>query len=135
MLCEAGSEFKTLKELLRIPEIIEAKVTYGMYDIVCKIDAPSMESIKDIIINDIRGIRQVKETQTLPLFWLTFDTNCHSTVLMKCKLDSISDIGKFNVIEQLVDLNADRKRLWFETLNDVNDKTVINSIPISLNYF
>jgi len=68
VLCETGSEFKTLKELLRIPEVIEAKVTYGQYDIVCKIDAPSMESIKDIIINDIRGIRQVKETQTLPLF-------------------------------------------------------------------
>jgi len=63
-----GSEFKTSKELLRIPEIIEAKVTYGMYDIVCKIEASSMESIKVIIINDIRGIRQIKETQTLPLF-------------------------------------------------------------------
>ena len=68
VLCETGSEFKTLKELLRIPEIIEAKVTYGMYDIVCKIEASSMESIKDIIINDIRGIGQVKETQTLLLF-------------------------------------------------------------------
>ena len=68
VLCETGSEFKTLKELLRIPEVIEAKVTYGMYDIVCKIEASSMESIKDIIINDIRGIRQIKETQTLPLF-------------------------------------------------------------------
>jgi len=68
VFCETGSEFKTLKELLRIPEVIEAKVTYGMYDIVCKIEASSMESIKDIIINDIRGIRQVKETQTLLLF-------------------------------------------------------------------
>ncbi|HSB50793.1 MAG TPA: Lrp/AsnC ligand binding domain-containing protein [Nitrosopumilaceae archaeon] len=63
-----GSEFKMLKELSRIPEVIEAKVTFGMYDIVCKIEAPSMELIKDIIINDIRRIRQVKETQTLPLF-------------------------------------------------------------------
>ncbi len=68
VFCEMGSEFKTLKELLRIPEIIEAKVTYGMSDIVCKIEAPSVESIKDIIINDIRGIRQIKETQTLLLF-------------------------------------------------------------------
>jgi len=68
VFCEVGSEFKTLKELLRIPEVIEAKVTYGMYDIVCKIEASSMESIRDIIINDIRGIRQIKETQTLPLF-------------------------------------------------------------------
>ncbi len=49
-------------------EVIEAKVTFGLYDIVCKIEAPSMKSIKDIIINDIRGISLVKETQTLPLF-------------------------------------------------------------------
>ncbi len=68
VLCETGSEFKTLKELLRIPEVTEAKATYGLYDIVCKIEAPNMESIKDIIINDIRGIRQVKETETLPVF-------------------------------------------------------------------
>jgi len=48
--------------------------------------------------------------------------------------DSISDIGKFNVIERLVDLNADRKRLWFEKLKDVNDGIMIDSMPISLNY-
>ena len=48
--------------------------------------------------------------------------------------DRISEIGKFNVIERLVDLNADKKRLWFEKLTDVNDGTMIDSMPISLNY-
>ena len=48
--------------------------------------------------------------------------------------DRISEIGKFNVIERLVDLNADKKRLWFEKLTDVNDGMMIDSIPISLNY-
>ena len=48
--------------------------------------------------------------------------------------DSISDIDKFNVIERLVDLNADRKRLWFEKLTNVNDGKIIDSMPISLNY-
>lgn len=43
-------------------------------------------------------------------------------------------IGKFNVIERLVDLNADRKRLWFETLQNVNDGMMIDSMPISLNF-
>lgn len=68
VLCESGSEFNTLKKLLLIPEVVEARVTFGLYDIVCKIEASSMETVKDIIINDIRGIRQVKETQTLLLF-------------------------------------------------------------------
>jgi len=49
--------------------------------------------------------------------------------------DSISDIGKFKTVERLVNLNADRKRIWFEELRDVNDGKMINSVPISLNYF
>jgi len=48
--------------------------------------------------------------------------------------DRISEIGKFNVIERLVDLNADKKRLWFEKLTNVNDGMMIVSMPISLNY-
>ncbi len=48
--------------------------------------------------------------------------------------NTISDIGKFKTVERLVNLNADRKRLWFEELKDVNDGKVIDSIPISLNY-
>jgi len=67
VLCVLGSEFKIQKELLQIPEIIEAKVTFGQYDIVCKIQASSLKSLTDIIINDIRRIQLVKETQTLLL--------------------------------------------------------------------
>jgi len=48
--------------------------------------------------------------------------------------NSISDIGKFKVIEREVNLNADRKRMWFKDLKNVNDKNMIDSMPISLNY-
>ncbi len=48
--------------------------------------------------------------------------------------NSISDIGKFKVIEREVNLNADRKRMWFKDLKNVNDKIMIDSMPISLNY-
>jgi DNA-binding Lrp family transcriptional regulator len=67
VVCKTGLEFKTRQELLRVPEIVEARITFGMYDIVCKIDAPSMKSIQDIIINDIRESGLIKETQTLTL--------------------------------------------------------------------
>jgi len=49
--------------------------------------------------------------------------------------DSIGDIGKFKTVERLVNLNADTKRMWFEELVDVNDGVMIDSMPISLNYF
>jgi len=48
--------------------------------------------------------------------------------------DSICDIGKFKTVERLVNLNADRKRMWFEELVDVNDGKMIDSMPISFNY-
>jgi len=49
--------------------------------------------------------------------------------------DSINEIGKFKTVERLVNLNADRKRLWFEELVDVNDGKMINSMPLNLEYF
>lgn len=48
--------------------------------------------------------------------------------------DSIGDIGKFKTVERMVNLNADRKRMWFEDLKNVNDGKMIYSMPLSLNY-
>jgi len=48
--------------------------------------------------------------------------------------DSINEIGKFKTVERLVNLNADRKRMWFEELRDVNDGVMIDSMPISMNF-
>ena len=44
--------------------------------------------------------------------------------------NSIGDIGKFKIVERLVNLNADRKRMWFEDLSDVNDGMMIDSLFI-----
>ena len=49
--------------------------------------------------------------------------------------NSIEEIGKFKTVERLVNLNADRKRLWFNELKNIEDEIMIDSIPISLNYF
>ena len=49
--------------------------------------------------------------------------------------DSINDIGKFSTVKRLVNLNADRKRMWFEDLKDINDDIMIDSMSISMNYF
>jgi len=49
--------------------------------------------------------------------------------------DNISGIGKFTTIERRVNLNADQKRFWFEKIRNVNDRKLIDSMPISLNHF
>ena len=66
--CEPGFENKMRKEISRIPEVIDVEVTYGIFDMVCKIETPNEKSLMDIILNDIRGIAKIKETQTLPIF-------------------------------------------------------------------
>jgi len=48
--------------------------------------------------------------------------------------DSVSDIGKFTTFERQVNLNADKKRMWFEKLRSIQEKKMINSMPINLNY-
>ena len=47
-----------------------------------------------------------------------------TAILSNC----IQDIGRFKTVQRLVNLNADRKRMWFEELQDVNDDTMIDSI-------
>ena len=49
--------------------------------------------------------------------------------------DSISDIGKIKEHTREVDLNADRKRLWLGEINSLDQKTMNESMALSLNYF
>jgi DNA-binding Lrp family transcriptional regulator len=39
--CEKGQEYPTLKNLSKIPEVKEADVVFGFYDIVCRIESSS----------------------------------------------------------------------------------------------
>jgi DNA-binding Lrp family transcriptional regulator len=66
--CEPGSEKRIKNEISIIPEVIDIDITYGAYDIVFKIETIDKKSLVDIILNDIRGISNIKETQTLPIF-------------------------------------------------------------------
>jgi len=58
-----------------------------------------------------------------------------SILMQTKKVLGWSEIGKFKTVERLVNLNADRKRLWFQELKNIEDEIMIDSMPISLNYF
>lgn len=49
--------------------------------------------------------------------------------------DSVDNVGKFSEIERELNLNADKKRLWFERLENIDSKFMNESIPISMSYF
>ena len=46
---EIGSEEEILNELKKIPNVKEAYVVYGVYDIVAKVEADSMDKLKEVI--------------------------------------------------------------------------------------
>jgi DNA-binding Lrp family transcriptional regulator len=62
---ELGSEKALLKELRNIEGVVEANEVYGVYDIVVKVDLPTMEKLKEVISRKIRGLSGVRSTLTM----------------------------------------------------------------------
>ena len=62
---ESGSEEKVLEKLSKLAGIEEAYYSYGVYDIIAKVRADSMEGLKDLVSRNIRGVSNVNSTLTL----------------------------------------------------------------------
>lgn len=65
--CEQGEEFSVLRSLVHIPEVIEADVLYGFYDIICKIAADDYKELSKIITKKFRHLKNVRTTMTLQI--------------------------------------------------------------------
>ena len=63
----SDSEDRVTKEERAIPEVQEAFVSYGMYDLVAKIKTASMEQMKKLVSYRLRTIPDVRSTLTLAL--------------------------------------------------------------------
>ena len=62
---ESGSEDNVLKQLRSLNNVEEAYVSYGVYDLVVRIKADTMEELKESVTHKIRTIKQVRSTLTL----------------------------------------------------------------------
>jgi len=62
---ESGSEDEVLKELKRTEGVEEAYFSYGVYDIITRIKADTMENLKDMVTRKIRTLNKVRSTLTL----------------------------------------------------------------------
>ena len=61
---ETGSEDNVLKQIRKIGVVEEAYVSYGVYDVILKVKADTMEELKEAVTHKIRT---VKSTVTLIL--------------------------------------------------------------------
>ncbi len=62
---EIGSEGEVLQALRDIEGIEEAYSVYGVYDIIAKVKAESMDKLKDIVTWRIRRLNKVRSTLTM----------------------------------------------------------------------
>jgi DNA-binding Lrp family transcriptional regulator len=62
---ESGFEDEILRELRGIDGVQEAYFSYGVYDIISKIKADTMEKLKEMVTKRIRSLPKVRSTLTL----------------------------------------------------------------------
>ena len=62
---ELGKEEELLKELRSMENIKEAHFVYGVYDVIVKVEAESLEKLKDLITFKIRRLSNVRSTLTM----------------------------------------------------------------------
>jgi DNA-binding Lrp family transcriptional regulator len=62
---ELGHEAEVVKELKMIEGVLETYLVYGVYDIIGRIEAETMEELKNIISWKVRRIQRVRSTLTM----------------------------------------------------------------------
>jgi len=62
---ESGSEEDILGEIKKIDGVEEAYYSYGVYDILIKVAADSMEKLRETVTGKVRTIGRVRSTLTL----------------------------------------------------------------------
>ena len=62
---ESGSEEEVLAEIKTTEGVEEAYYSYGVYDIIAKIAADSMEKLRETVTRKVRTIGRVRSTLTL----------------------------------------------------------------------
>jgi len=63
--CDLGAEEYILEELRRIPQVKNAHLTFGAYDVIAEVHANSQEEFDKTVSNKIRKLARVVSTMTL----------------------------------------------------------------------
>jgi DNA-binding Lrp family transcriptional regulator len=64
MNIEPGSEEKVLNEVKKVPNVKECHRVYGVYDLIAKVEAESMDKLKEVVTWKIRRLEGVRSTLT-----------------------------------------------------------------------
>ncbi|MEK6956502.1 MAG: Lrp/AsnC ligand binding domain-containing protein, partial [Thermoproteota archaeon] len=62
---EKGNQYQILRNLTKIPGVIEGDLVVGYYEVICKVVAPTYNDIGDVITKKIRKLADISSTVTL----------------------------------------------------------------------
>lgn len=62
---EIGSEADVLKDLKKVEGVEEAHAVYGVYDIIARVKANTMDRLKEIVTWKVRRLDKVRSTLTM----------------------------------------------------------------------
>ena len=63
--CDLGAEEYIVEELKQIPEVKNAHLTFGAYDVIAEVHADSQEEFEKTVATKIRKLARVVSTMTL----------------------------------------------------------------------
>ncbi len=63
--CDLGAEEYIVEELRQIPEVKNAYLTFGAYDVIVEVHADSQEKFERTVSTKIRRLARVVSTMTL----------------------------------------------------------------------
>lgn len=65
VITKSGAEKNVVTTLKKFPEIKEARILYGEYDIIAKIQTSDIQSLNSFLLEKVRPISDIEKTSTL----------------------------------------------------------------------
>ncbi len=62
---EIGKEMDILNDLCKMPEVEKAFLVYGVYDVVARVRAETMELLESSVTTQVRKLKGIRSTLTL----------------------------------------------------------------------
>ncbi len=62
---EIGKEMDILNDLCKMPEVEKAFLVYGVYDVVARVRAETMELLESSVTTKVRKLKGIRSTLTL----------------------------------------------------------------------
>ena len=65
MVTAAGKEREVMEKLLAMPEVKEAYVVYGEYDLIVKVETDTLKELDRFIMENLRRMPEIQMTSTM----------------------------------------------------------------------